>query len=277
LSSSDSLAPHLIASQSYKDALRLNMVRLFFKGGLHYQQQGWRAGLTLTTPPIHIWTDAKAERNITFLGLSRPDAVYDDRQWYTPARYRQPLSLALGLMKETKQFSIGLSAEYFAKVKEYRMADTESRDVALPASILDENIDFLGFSHKADPVLNASLGMEFYINETWTIHSSFYTDFATQRKRNEININDLERPRLLNPLSDLYHTAVGFSLRKHHSVLSAGTTYSFGMANNVAQQANFSEPLYPDNLWGNTQPIASLTHHAISVVLGYTYYFALLN
>jgi len=277
LSSSDSLASNPIATQSYKDALRLNMVRLFFKAGFHYRLQGWHAGLTLTTAAIHIWTDAKVDRNITFFGLARPDVVYTDRQWYMPARYRQPFSIALGLMKQTKQFSIGFSAEYFARVKDYRMAETALRDVELPSSGLAEHIDFLGFSHQADPVLNASVGMELYLNETWTIHSSFYTDFATQRKRNEININNLERPRLLNPLSDLYHTTLGFSLRKHHSVLTAGITYTFGHANSVQQQANFSAPLYPDNLWGNTEPIASLTHHALSLALGYTYYFALLN
>jgi hypothetical protein len=278
LSSADSISGQDLAHQRYMDAMRQNTIRFFLKAGIHYRHKGWHFGLTITSPSIGIWGEARTDRNITFFGIgSNPDVIYDDRQWFIKGRSKQPISVAIGLLKKTKNFSIAFSAEYFAAVKEYNMAEGELREVARPLYLNNGPIDFVGFKTSADQVLNLALGAEFKLSEKLQLHSSLCTDFATQNERNVINIDNFSGPRLANPLSDLYHASLGLSMKKRQAIMTVGTTYTFGKANNVMQQANFTAASYPNHLWGDASPTATLIQHTITLVLGYTYYFDLMD
>lgn len=277
LSTGNAAANQTVAYQQYYDVLRTNIINLFVKGGLHYRTRNWRFGLTFTTPSIRIWGKARAERQISFFGMDRENVVYDDRQRYIKGRFKQPVNLGIGLMNVTNYYRLSFSAVYHHAVADYRMAESEMRPVVFPSPVNSEAIDFLGFRHRADAVLNFSLGYEYKFNDKWKIHSSLRTDFATQRKRNEISIVDMAGPRLVNPSTDIYHASMGFSIRRELSVLTAGVTYSLGWLDNVMQHADFNAPVYPVNLWGFPQNRAGLRHHILTLTFGYTYYFDTLS
>ena len=273
LSSSPSSTVNALAYQRYYDAMRLNVISLFIKAGVHYRTRNWRYGLTFTTPSIRIWGDARIVRNISFFGLERPDAVFDDRQWYVPGHFRQAANLAVGAINVTNYYRLCYSATFHFPVNEYRMADTEFRDVGYPSTQSTGTIDFLGFRNKARAVLNLAFGFEYKLTDNIKAHSSIRTDFSNQRRRNPISVVNLAAPRLANPSSNLYHISGGFSFKRKQSVFTAGVTYSFGRADKVFQHADFNAPFYPINIWGFPANTGSLRHHIVTATFGYTYYF----
>ena len=277
LSTSPASSVNALAYQRYYDAIRLNIINLFIKVGVHYRNRNWRYGFTFTTPSIRVWGDARVDRNISFFGLERPDAVFDDRQWYVPGYYRQAGNIAVGAMNVTNYYRLCFSATFHGAVKDYRMADTQLRDVGNPSTQSTGVIDFLGFRHQARAVLNLAFGFEYKLTEKIKAHASIRTDFANQRKRNSISIVNLAGPRLANPSLNLYHLSGGLSFKRKQSVFTAGLTYSFGRADKVFQHANFNAPVYPINIWGFPTNNASLRHHILTATFGYTYYFDTFN
>ena len=274
LSSSPVSTTNALAYQRYYDALRLNVISLFIKAGVHYRNRNWRYGITFTTPSIRIWGDARIDRNISFFGLERPDAVFDDRQWYVPGHYRQPANLAIGAINVTNYYRLCYSASFHLPVRDYRMAEAEFRDVGFPSSTQSTGlIDFLGFRNKARAVLNFAFGFEYKLSDRIKSHCSIRTDFANQRRRNPISVVNLAAPRLANPSSNLYHISGGLSYKRKQSVFTAGLTYSFGRVDKVFQHADFDAPFYPINIWGFPGNTGSLRHHIVTATFGYTYYF----
>ncbi|MBL4648449.1 MAG: hypothetical protein JKY03_01870, partial [Aureispira sp.] len=77
---------------------------------------------------------------------------------------------------------------------------------------------------------------------------------------------------------DLWHFSAGFSWRRKASLMSIGVNYTYGHRDNGFKQlVNFTEPLIQSPLFliGERNDSAFMNYHAVTLLIGYTYYFAL--
>lgn len=276
----DSLGNSRVASFRYYDAVRVNTIRSFFKLGLSYRQNGWRFGLSLTSPTLSIWGESRVQRELAYFGLRgyRPDATYSDQQKRVPTLVRQPYSFGLGVFREWDKLNLAFSMEYYAAVPLYRMVQAEEREVVFPLTLSDGPTDFLGFYHFSNQVLNFALGGEWWFAKRWQLHASLRTDFSTLRRLPpDLRIAVIEKPQLIYPAIDLYHFATGVSFHRNMANLSFGLSYGYGNAEEVRQLVNFSSPKYPNQISGTIANNARLSSNSLSILVGYTYFFALLK
>ncbi len=275
----DSLGVSRVASFRYNDALRVNAFRAFAKLGLHYRNNDWHWGLSVTTPTITILGWSRVQRELSYFGLgNQPDATFNDQQRWVPTEIRQPYAVAMGLFRTKPKYSFGFSAEYYSALALYRMIKAEQRQVAYPPNIFAGPADFLGFYHLSSELINFSLGGELKLAAKWWGHASIRTDFSSLRRLpSDIRVNAIEQPVLVYPAIDLYHAAAGLSFQRSSATLSFGLNFAFGMVTEVEQLVNFSSPNYPNQILGSRENIASLRSHSLAILIGYTYFFALLK
>ena len=77
---------------------------------------------------------------------------------------------------------------------------------------------------------------------------------------------------------DLWHFSAGVSWRRKQSLMSVGVKYTYGhLDEGFRQLINFTEPLIqaPWFLFGERSNSAYMNIHAVTLMIGYTYYFAL--
>jgi hypothetical protein len=276
----DSLGVSRVASFRYYDAVRVNTIRSFVKLGLSYRRNGWRFGLTYTSPTLSIWGESRVQRELAYFGLSnyQADATYSDQQKRVPTVVRQPHSMGLGVFHEMGKVNMGFSMEYYNSLALYRMVKAEEREVVYPLSLSDGPTDFLGFYHFSNQVLNFALGIEWWFTKRWQLHASIRTDFSTLRRLPpDLRIAVIEKPQLIYPAIDLYHGAMGVSFHRNSATLSFGLSYGYGFANEVRQLVDFASPKFPNQILGNVDDTARLSSNSLSILVGYTYFFALLK
>ena len=273
----DSLGKNSNASFRYSDAVRVNTIRLFMKGGLHWRPGKWRLGIAAITPSLGLWGESRVLRELSYLGLpGQPDVTYNDQQKQIPSEYKHPFAVSIGANRLFKKGSIGFSAEYFGNVDLYRMVKAEIRDVAYPSSASTGPVDFLGFQNYSDQVLNVALGAEWQLTERFSLSGSLRTDFTSQRRfPHEVRTSVLEKPLLTVPVMDLYHLASGFTLKRPNSLLAFGGTFTYGFIEDAKQLVNFTNPSFPDAILGTPEAVSQISNWSLALMLGYTYFFAL--
>ena len=126
--------------------------------------------------------------------------------------------------------------------------------------------DFLRVVDAADPVSNFALALEQRLTQSLTATVSFRSDYSFFKEYDEAGM----------PLGigdwNLYHVTLGGTYRKQNSEFALGVVYSFGQSGEASQVANFSDPTASNLLVGQPGE-TDADYRAVSVILGYTYFF----
>jgi len=256
------------------DALNLG---LLWKFGAAYQMEDVKFGLTVTTPNVHLWGDGTVERDLTLTGFdfvsedgSPNSLVANDRQESLDARYNSPLSIAAGveidLMPKT---TLGISAEWFAPVGEYRVLRARANDFVRPSGVDFEvagSDQFLAVADSAEDVLNIGVGLEHRFTEKFNGYLGFRSDLSTAR---QLDINGIQAG-ISN--WDIYHTSIGGTYRFENSMLALGLEYSYGSQSRELGEIDIVSPTQEGLLFG-PGAAARYRYSAIKAILGYTYFF----
>lgn len=184
-----------------------------------YKEVSW--GLTLTTPDVSIYSDAKVGQNTTVANYDIDDDgdkdtyLAADYQDGLKADYKMPLSLGIGLSYNWRRIGIHFSAEYFFPVDRYAVIDAG---------------DFVGQSHgdtlsslvtnEAQDVLNFAIGLEHAVSEDMKVYTSFYTDFSARKDGTLTNLSVTDW--------DIYNVMLGSTFFIQRSQFTLGVGLGWG-------------------------------------------------
>lgn len=250
-------------------------VRYALKLGIVYQNGPWNTGLTITTPSLNMFGNGTLASNIALRNIILNDGeqpisgVGTDRQAKLKTTYKSPFSVALGTNYEKGRSSIGLAIQYFSGFDIYNIMDPAPGSFVRPIELSPEiqSDAFLRLQSGAESVLNAALGYEYQLNDSFSLLGSIRSDMSYY----DDDIND--GPGIKSTISswDLYHFTAGFTLDRENSSLSLGLLFSTGLRDDYQQNGSF-DPDDPDIFIGS-QTITEAKYSSFGILFGYTFYF----
>lgn len=191
--------------------------RTLAKFGGYFASESFSAGLTFTTPSLHITgsgefgiNEARFNSDTTvLLATLQPDLS---------AKYESPMSVGLGFGWQIGKARINASGEWFDKIDPYVvMQGEESIQQEPPQPITFDVVQSM------DEVFNWGLGLEYAFKETFSGYASFATDasgFTDEVERADLSLNTL----------DLYSAFLGADFRVKSARLTVGLGYGWGSA-----------------------------------------------
>jgi hypothetical protein len=266
-------ANQVFRTQTNDEAIKYSTFRLLIKAGLSYNTGPWKVGLTLTTPSANQYGKGSVQRENSVITVSEnPEDMKDnfliiDRKTGVKARYRHPLSIAVGAEYQTTSTRIAVSAEYFFRIGRYHMLEPDATPFVYPASYLDSADyqplfdTYLQVENAARPVLNMGIGFSQVILKKFTLLLGAFTDFTSYDNPNETD-------ELMYGFGkfDIYHGSAGLSYRMPKQSVTLGFSFAFTPSQQVSPYAVINPGEYTGD--------ARLASQMYAIVLGYTYYFA---
>ncbi len=246
-------------------------VRGLLKFGVAGDFGALKVGATLTTPSVSFFGTGTVAGG---MGRFKEDEALgflaDDQQDDLDAKYKTPLSLALGLEYAINQkTSVAGTIEWFAKQKSYDVITPNSKNWLVGGNVnFVDTQDVLKVADKADSVVNFAVAVEQVFINKIAGYLSFRTDFSSfpGGDYNSMGINDW----------DVYHLTVGFTRQSKTSELALGFTYSFGSQDDFERLAyiNPADRRGDDYILAmNDEGKASADYRAFGIIVGYTYFF----
>lgn len=268
--------PFDISTNSFYLHTRTNLIGGLLKAGFHARFGGWRFGLNISSPSITIWGESRVQREINQTNLpGNLDKIQTGEQTQLQSQYKYPLSVGLGIAYIYKTGLISVAGEYFARIKQYKMIESDPEQPTFPAFLSRPGLDFFTIHHGANELLNGSIGWEQQIIDKIRLHVGVRSDFSYARRSDRIQEGDLT---IVSAPIDLWHFSAGISWRRKASLMSIGVNYTYGHRDKgFSQLVNFTEPVVQSPLFliGERNESAFMNYHAVTLLIGYTYYFAL--
>lgn len=268
--------PISIATNSYYVDTRTNIIGGLLKAGFHGRFGGWRFGLNISTPSVTIWGESRVQREDSQTNLpGNIDRVRTNEQSNLKSVYKYPFSVGLGIAYLYKTGGIYIASEYFMNIAQYKMIESDPNQPTFPAFLSQGNMDFVTVFQGADHVVNGAIGWEHLLIEKLKLHLGFRSDFSYARTNNRVKPGDLT---IVSAPIDLWHFTLGFSWIRKASEVSIGVNYTYGHRDEGFNQLiNFTEPVVQSPLFlvGQRGESAYINYHSITLLVGYTYYFAL--
>jgi hypothetical protein len=272
------------ASNQIMRSLEYWNIRFVPKVGFSYNNEDFKAGLTITSPSFHIagqgtvagiFTSRNIFFNDTGFGAKEPlDLIATDRQQDLTSDYKSPLSVGLGIEYcLTDKINFGFSVEYFYKIDQYDVI--KPRDKSFFKGIIsdEEGVEYnsselLKITDKKSDVTNFALGLEYNHSNYVSSYLSFRTDF--RNNQNEVNSGTSLG------VSDwhIYHASLGAIYKMDNQEIALAITGSYGSDNDYTQIANFTNAKPVGEANSIEGPIGTTTAHywALGASLGFTYY-----
>ncbi|BDS11073.1 PorV/PorQ family protein [Aureispira anguillae] len=265
-----------IATNSFYVHTRTNLVGGLLKAGFHARFGKWRFGLNISSPSITIWGESRVQREVNQTNLpGNIDKVQTGEQTQLKSQYKYPFSIGLGAAFLYKTGLFSFSAEYFSSIKQYKMIESDPNQPTFPAFLSKPGLDLFTVYLGANQVLNGAIGWEQQLVKKIKLHLGVRSDFSYARRSDRIRAGDLT---IISAPIDLWHFAAGISWRRKASLMSIGVNYTYGHRDKgFSQLINFTDPLIQSPLFlvGQRDDSAFINYHAATLLIGYTYYFAL--
>jgi hypothetical protein len=248
--------PFYTASYEDNGVMKFNDYRGLMKFGFLFVKPRFSVGMNFTTPSVgNVYSDGKRimrERGQS--NITNPDTGTPMENYYimdyaevkeVKVNSKTPLSLSVGATiysKDRKQVFYS-TLEYFAGIDPYRMVQAEENPELSGGNVLEnrDNSDWLTWVDGANPVLNAAIGMRWYLKENLMFLGGFKTNFSYKKNldlypfQNDLSVKSVD--------FDYYHLSGGLSLRIWGQDLTAGIQYKLGISKNQTQFVNFSDPV----------------------------------
>lgn len=276
----DSLAasgnnPILYAENSYFSHSRSNVVNFLAKFSFHARFNKWRLGLNITSPSLTIFGEGRVQRDIYLLNLpGNLDLIKTGNQRTLPAEFRYPITIGLGAAYLYPSGMLSIAIEYFGEVGAYKMVSALPIDATTPTNRGPGVEDFLSVHQGARAVLNFGIGWEQKISEKIIFHMGLRTDFSYAKNRPDL----AGLHTIVHVPVDLFHLSAGLSFKRKASRISFGINYSYAQGRG-RQILNLTAPIIDIQqqlfLTGIPSNSAFVYSHSATLLIGYTYYFAL--
>ena len=167
------------------DIMSYLQVRTGLKFGLSYQEEKHAFGLTLTTPSLSIYSTADVSADYTGSRLKYPngtrgDVVASAGEVKLSANYKNPWSIGAGYTYHLENGSISVAAQYFGRIKPFRMIEASPGPFFRPAYVFPgiSADSILSVYHAAKPVFNLAIGFDRQLTKSFGLMTGFRTNFS---------------------------------------------------------------------------------------------------
>lgn len=290
-----STVPWYTARQTALQRVQFENFQLVFKGGLAYEKGPLKLGLTVTAPSINLSlplielgyiTRDQQQQNLGtpydldyVLGNALFDIRVSDKLKRLPTNHKKPLSIGFGVEYELPSARIMWSGEYFFGIQAYAVIRGAQRpDLINPpflAAFL-ERPNYMTIVEQNKAVFNWGMGYEHFLENGWSIHGGFRTDFHYH----DSNFGpEWEGAMDLLPLEiDFMHYNVGVSMPTQSGKFTIVFHLASGRTEDREPIVNMIDPVdYNEEsgeiLRGSTPVETELTHFQTNMIIGYTHRF----
>jgi len=190
-------------------------IRTLLKFGGYFATGSLTAGLTVTTPSLHITGSGELG---TYSGAVDTDgtSLAASVQTDLAAEYHSPLSVGGGLAWRIGRSRIHASAEWFDSVAPYVAIDGQDFETQEPPVTVSTQV-----VQAQDQVFNWGLGFEHAFTATTNGYISFYTDRSHRSP-------ELEQADLSLTTYDIYSGNLGVEFKVSRVLLTFGGGFSWG-------------------------------------------------
>ena len=210
--------------------LKFKNYRALLKTGVGINLEPITLGLTITTPSLNLLGNGSyGYNNFSNNPYDPTENVYESNyQDELESTYRTSWSVGFGAAYWGKSLSVHFSAEWYDAVKKYNPITldplySQSRDEYFTKEI----------SQQFKSIINAGIGIDYKLNDKFSLAGSFITDFSANDTNAESNIS-LSR-------WDIYHISGGSYFNIGSSEITLGLSYSFG-SDVIRQIADIGNP-----------------------------------
>lgn len=252
-------------------------VRMLWKAGVALEFGRLRMGVTLTTHSVNLFGGATVRRQISVDDLDidgdgTSDQFEANDRRDTGTQFRSPWSIASGVDYDFGPVVLAVAWEWFLPVGRYAAAKPEGDKAFIRGGFSTENSkDLLTIYDGRRGALNVAIGLETEFSADW---SGFW---SMRRDASADYLGHGDDLHFGISTWDLFHFATGIAYTtrqddgtpKHE--LMVGLQFAIG-ADRTEQPINFDNPQETRLLTGTTRG-TDISYFAISLIVGYTYYF----
>jgi hypothetical protein len=197
------------------DGGKYSALRTLAKIGAYFAGSSFSAGVTVTTPSLHITGSGEFGLNEARFSADTT-ALAANVQTEVPAKYKSPLSVGLGFGWQIGKARINASGEWFDRIEPYVVLQGDEFVTQEPAETRSFEV-----VQSLDDVFNWALGLEYAFKESVVGYGSFAT--------NRSGLTDeIQRADLSVDTIDLYSAFLGADFVVKSSRLTIGIGYGWG-------------------------------------------------
>lgn len=266
----DTLFPPLVnVSQSYQNSNRT--VGGQFRLGFSYElSEAHHLGLVISSPLINVSGSATLLADYVVNNLKIGPINFrllgNTRQEKLKSVWKMPLSIASGYIYHYKKGQLYIAAEYFGKVKEYRVVSPRPEIFTRPdTSGQSATPILLQFKDARKAILNVALGVSWAIKPLLTGYFSLRTDFSYADRS---LFEDNEGYIVNTSCWDNYHCQVGANIIKKKFSLRTGILLTYGHSGKFLQNINFDHRNESNLLLGDVHTTTA-THFLAGLMVSY--------
>jgi hypothetical protein len=254
---------------------RYNAMSTYTKLGITYRAGKWDLGLVLTAPTLHMFGSGEilADYALTNYRLSndinvkRRSFLANGQIEDLKAKYKYPLSVALGVSRAFTSWRIYGSFSWHSAIKRYTVMDPGQASFVQPPSadniLLTSQILSVWGANKA--VFNASIAADIALKKNNRLLMSFrndqhYVDYNPAEEGNNLAVK----------LWDNWHFTIGNQREFKASALTVGLRFNYGVNTDFPQPASFEDPTEGNLLQGN-RGRGTITSKGIQLLLSYSF------
>jgi len=148
---------------------------MIFKLGASLKMDQLTAGLTVTTPSMHMFGKGHLGHDESYVS---PDssALAVNYQSKLSAKYKSPVSIGLGASYNLKRFTIHISTEWFDALAPYVVMQGQDWEAQKPGDVTNT----LESIHEQKSIINWSVGLQYAVRPKLNLYGSYYIDNTTR-------------------------------------------------------------------------------------------------
>jgi hypothetical protein len=261
---------NMIASLSANRQYGYETYGLLWKLGIAWDLSPVNLGLTVTTPKVNLRGSGSSLYEQYLIGVDTSgNGINDDiyifnTQKDLDATYYSPWAIGFGLGIHFKKAIVHLSAEWYDKVPQYTILETDP----FLTQISGEPMKFT-LVDELKSVINYGLGLEMNLNEKISIYASIATNYSSVTS-DITRFAELEEEANNSVFqADFLKFGSGFTLNTSWAEVTLGATYS-GASQEIKRPIDFSgdQPVL------DSDAPATITFKEWRFILGFSFPFA---
>lgn len=236
-------------------------VRTLAKLGAMWDHGRWKAGVTFTSPSIHLFGDGNSytHKSVTGLDLdsngTEDSRLLADYQAQLSPTYKSPMSAAVGLSYHLTRTSLYASGEWFDKVNLYTVMEGTPVLSQVPGDTQQAVLE-----HEAVSVVNWALGARHQLSTKTALYAGWAID------RSAFKGDQVKSASFSN--WNIYHVSLGSEFTFAAIEFTLGATYSFG--DNLLEARPELDPNGAEQSLEGNLTQGDARYRRIRVLLGFT-------
>ncbi|MBL0739808.1 hypothetical protein [Chryseolinea lacunae] len=252
-------------------------IGLRFKAGFAYDAGRHHLGLLISSPLVHLYGRGYIQSDFIISDLIVDNAAdtlnlfANTRQEKLKARWKMPVSVALGYAFDYAKGKVYVAAEYFRKVDTYGVI-TPRNEVYIRPDDEPQNYtsELLRFKDVRRAVLNVGVGLSYSFNPQLTGLVGVYTDF--RYADNDLDLKQNSGNGNAYNISYWSHlnSQIGVNIQRRKFNLRTGLLLTYASTNKYPQFVDFSQP-HEDNFLAGQPGLTTATHFSAGFLFAYVH------